>query len=666
MKTFIKPEQYRRFIRSIWLFPAVLTAILLLLTALGINGSSIGTYNTLFYGEDKKDQNLLLGDPRDARTDEWLVNTQLTIAQAKADYPRINDNVGNGQDMSLGVDAPYKEWSALFKPHNLAFFVLPFDNAFAFKWWFMGYLLMLSCYFFMITLLPKKRLWATLISLTLFFNPFVQWWYLSGTMAPLYYSLFAATAVIMLFDAKSRRQALLWGALLAYLMTCFALILYPPFQIPCAIVMGGFASGYLCKRFRDLPRKAFFNKLGVVGLSVLVAGAAAFTFVQTRHDIINTMKGTVYPGRRIAFSGMNDALQKTFSAPLSFGLQNERKGASYLTNYNTSQSEAATFIKLNLIFVPIILLVLYKNARLRKTLPYYLFLATTAALTLLATRIFTPFFDRAFQFLLLHQVPNERLEIALLLLCIMQIGLLGSLLLSAKKELLSKKEALFAAVVGLILFGDTSMSMAEKFPLFITSHYLIIMIVAGIALSIYLLLRKKTYVWGLALFLAINVVSSIGVNPLYAKPQPDVLKFITQHIDTEYPDDGKKWAVFDQLVTENIPQMAGKPALTGVYSHPQLELWQRLDEKGEDEEYNRYAHTAFTVNKAADGGRFTNPGPDIVLVNFDCTMAQKLPNFGYALSSLPITDPSLDCLVENEKLEHPNLTLYIYKYVPKS
>lgn len=310
----------RRFARSIWLFPAILTFVLLLLTAFGINGSSVGTYHTLFHGEVRSDSKLLLGDPRDARTDEWLVNTQQAIAQDEAGYPIINPNIGNGQDMSVVGDAPYKEWSILFKPHNWAFFALPFDNAFAFKWWVIGYLLILSCYFFILALFPGRRLWATLLSLALFFNPFVQWWYLFGTMAPLYYSLFAAVAFIKIFESKTRAHAILWGALLAYLLTCFALILYPPFQIPCALVMTGFALGYLYKKFRDMPRKLFLQKLGIIAAAGLVAVGIAFVFLQTRHDIVDTMKNTVYPARRIASSGMNYAYEKTFSAPLAFGL----------------------------------------------------------------------------------------------------------------------------------------------------------------------------------------------------------------------------------------------------------------------------------------------------------------------------------------------------------
>lgn len=376
------------------------------------------------------------------------------------------------------------------------------------------------------------------------------------------------------------------------------------------------------------------------------------------------MKNTVYPARRIATSGMNYAFEKTFSAPLSFGLQNERIGASYFTNYYTSQSEAAVFIKLNLVFMPLVLLAIYKRPKLRGTLPYYLFIATTIAVAIIAIRIFTPLFNEPFKWLLLGQVPNERLEIGLMLLCIMQLAILGSLLTTIKQQLLSKKEALLAAAVGLALFWDGSFEMAKKFPLFIASHSHIALMVIAVAVSLYLVLRKKTYAWGLALFLAVNIVSSIGVNPLYAGPRPGVLSDITKHIKTAYPNDGKKWAAFDHLLIENIPQMAGKPSITGVQSYPQLALWQTIDPNGEErEDYNRYAHTAFTVTPSLNGGRFSIPGPDTVLVHFDCDLAQQLPDFGYALTSKPIEDSELlKCLTLSEMIPHNKLNLFIYKY----
>src|SRR2546428_9953599 len=122
--------QYKKWvgwlIKSVWLFPVVLTFVLILLTTLGINGSSIGVYNTYFNGNNAKDPAHIRGNSRSLRSDEWIVQTQMSIAQSNNTFERHNPNIGNGQDMSIIIDAPYKEWSEAFKPHNWAFFILPF------------------------------------------------------------------------------------------------------------------------------------------------------------------------------------------------------------------------------------------------------------------------------------------------------------------------------------------------------------------------------------------------------------------------------------------------------------------------------------------------------------------------------------------------------------
>lgn len=650
--------------RSIWLFPILLLVPLVLFTVLGINGSSGGTYHNILYGESSRDPDIIIGGARSIRSDEWLVNTQLTIAQKSNNYDRINTNIGNGHDMSVAVDAPYKDWSIIFKPHNLAFFVLPFDNAFAFKWWVNGFLLITSCYLLVIALLPKRRLWASILGLTIFFNPFVQWWYLPGTMAPLYFSMFGILALMKVMESRGRVNTILWGSFLAYLITSFALVLYPPFQIPCAIVAGSFVIGYLFNKRKTIERKVFLKKIGVLTIAVAVAGIISVAYLYTRQDIVNTLRDTAYPGVRLVTSGLEDAFNKSFSSPLSFALQSEAPGASYFTSYYTSQSEAASFIKINFVFTPVVLLLIYKRRELRKSLPYNLFIATSVALALLSIRIFTPFFDRPFRLLLLDQVQNERLEIGLILLCIIQLALVGALLIKTKGELVTKKVALITALAAMALYADASFSMLNQYPMFLSRKYLAIFVIVSLGASLYLILRRKTYTWGIALFLAMNISSSIAVNPLYAAVEPRSLSEVTEHINTKYPDD-KSWAVFDNLVIENIPQMSGKRSLTGVYSYPQLELWAAIDNgQTESNEYNRYSHTAFTVTKNSDGGRFSNPSADILLVSFDCDMAKKLPDFGYTLSTIEIKESNNQCLRQAEKIEYPNVTFYVYEYAP--
>ncbi|HEV7453669.1 MAG TPA: hypothetical protein VGO07_00250, partial [Candidatus Saccharimonadales bacterium] len=170
-------QWFARLCASVWLFPLIITIALLLLTVFKISGSSMGIYNTLLYGGGKKDSSLLFNKPREIRSDEWVVNTQMTIAQKNNHFARINHNIGQGQDMSVVLDVPYAEWSQIFKPHNLAFFVLPLEFAFALKWWLMAWLLIISCYFFVLSLLPGRRLLAAGISLSLLCGGMIQWWY---------------------------------------------------------------------------------------------------------------------------------------------------------------------------------------------------------------------------------------------------------------------------------------------------------------------------------------------------------------------------------------------------------------------------------------------------------------------------------------------------------
>jgi hypothetical protein len=232
-----KPQpQYKRlqyWKNSVWTFPLALTVCLLLLTCLKISGSSIGIYDGIL-GLPQSHRSMLANQPQVIRSDEWLVVSQLTIAQRYDHYQCVNPNIGNGENVSV-IDAgiPCKDWSAVFQPENIAFFIIPFNYAFAFKWWFMAYALILSVYFFMMAVFPAKKRWAALLSVALFFSPFVQWWYQLATLGPIYCTLILLTLFIYMLRENNRKKQLLIAAGMWYTTTCFALILYPPFMIAC-------------------------------------------------------------------------------------------------------------------------------------------------------------------------------------------------------------------------------------------------------------------------------------------------------------------------------------------------------------------------------------------------------------------------------------------------
>lgn len=645
-------------------FPSALIAVFILLTAFGISGSSMGAYDSIFLG---KSPGVLLGTPRPIRSDEWLVQSQETLIQKAAGYPTVNKNIGLGQDMSIIIDVPSNSWFSAFKPQNLFFFVMPYSNAFAAKWWFMALVMVLGFYFLMDSLFPHKRLVISLASLILLFNPFVQWWYLPGTMLTIGYSLWAFLMLIKIFEKTNNIKSLaFYSGGLAYATICFIFLLYPPFQLSVAYVVVGLLAGWLYYRYarqRVNLRSDLTHWLAVAAAAVVTIIITGI-FLITHEQIINDVVHTTYPGVRSIVSSQNgDELHgsdlnmlDTFSAPILFNTQNEAKDGTFYTN----QSEASRIVVINLLLLPVFLLSVLRKPRKDRLLADYLLLSTSVVAGIFMIRMFTPFFNLLFKLLLFDKVQNERLAIGLVLLCVLQLVLFA--VISFKK--LSFKYVVVVALAVFSLFFDASIMMAHQYPKFVSLGAVLAACLI-IGLAAFWMLQKKYFVLGMSLFLAFNMASSLFINPLYNRSEPVTLQSTAEHISSRYVDH-KSWIVMGSVVLENIPAIAGEHSLSGVQTYPQFSLWGSLGApKNETSAYNRYAHVVFSASSAFTQPTFFNPSPDVLIVRFDCDIAKKLPNFGYALSPSPITDPgALSCLKLDDTIKYPNITLNIYKYIP--
>ncbi|MET0779574.1 MAG: hypothetical protein ABWY71_01945, partial [Candidatus Saccharimonadales bacterium] len=493
--------RWGQFRKSIWVFPSVLIFGLLLLTALGISGSSIGVYPMLD-GTADKDSSAIALNPRGVRSDEWLVNTQFTVAQAKNDYKRINDNIGNGQDMSLIVDVPYKEWSAGFKPQNLIFLVLPLEHAFAFKWWLLAALLILACYFFMLELFPGKRLRSTVLSLFVGLTPMVFWWYQSATLLPIAYGFFIMLLVMRLVKAGSTRARLGYSLLLSYVLICFGFILYPPFQIPCLIVAAVFLLGWVLEHYRG--RQALKKLLPlwpyVVLVLVLVVSTAAL-FFYTRKDAIHTITHTVYPGTRIVLGGSTDPLL-LLSSSLSPNLEYDDKAAA---GYLRNQSEASNFMLLApYLLVPSLLLIVHEKKKNNRVLWGLVLINTLIVFFLFRMFVYIPWLEPIYRPFLLDKVPNPRLLLGLGVAGVIQLVLLikGLETVELTKPQL-RRIARVGALTGLVVMLVVGVYTIRHFPVFIASYAKVIVYSLWITVGIFLLLRKK-FTAGLVLLAAFS------------------------------------------------------------------------------------------------------------------------------------------------------------------
>lgn len=652
---------YKKLQHSIWLFPAILTIILLLLTAFKIHGSSIGIYSNFMGGDGSQDSNLLLNTTRSIRSDEWLVVSQLTFAQENAGYPRVNTNIGQGQDMSLVVDVPYQDWSVIFKPQNLGFFALPFDNAFAFRWWLLSYLLILSCYFFILALLPGKKLLAATISLAFLFSPFIQWWYTNGTLGSLAYSLFAATILMHVLREGRWRSNVGWTILLGYVLACFAIILYPPFQIPCALVLTAFSAGYIIERWKNtktrdmLKRLTFLAAAGVVALGILLA------FLYTRQDAVQAITDTVYPGQRVVLSGGYD-IPHLVSGHLSVMQQFGERAAHYSVAKASlfNQSESSNFILLlPYLFIPGVFLLIWRYAK-KKEIDWPL-LATSVLFVVIIVRLYLPYFNDLFNLLQLGQVPHTRLIIGLGLLSLIHLILIIRSLAQIKDPPLPNHVVVRYSLLCLLATATIGWYVVGHYPGFVSLPEALLLAIP-LPVIVYLLLSKH-FVAASLVFLAFSGLSSAGVNPLYRGTDVITQTPVSQEIRQIVQQDDSRWAT-ENFIFENFAVMNGARSLSAVYTYPQLELWRGVDPTASEDIYNRYAHTFFRFDRDPEANNSTQivaSGTDSFnVVTEPCSALLRDADVRYLLVNTQLASDAT-CAQLFKTVDYPALDFYIYK-----
>lgn len=645
-------------IKKVWVFPLLILAVITILTCLKISGTSVGMYHEKLYG-DAKDASLILNQPRAIRSDEWGVNTPYVVSQVQQGFPVTNIAPGNGQDIALTFDAPVGDWSLLFKPQNLPFYVLPLENAFALKWWLLAAFVLLATYAFILTLLPRRYLLASLISIGFFLSPFIHWWYQSGTILPIAYGLLIAAVAISIIKANWKTQRLkltrYMGALM-YLFTCYAFLLYVPFILPIALVIGVFLLGYFLNYQRNarLSWREVWKKLALIGLPLLAALCLAILYVKSHAVVLEALSQSVYPGQRTVSAG-GYTLQQLFGGYFNMQLQEDAKAVHYELN----QSEASGFMLLFPLLTPFFIY----HWRKTKQIDWRVILLG-GLFTLFCLYLFVPFTEPLFNLLQLTRVPHNRLLIGIGVLNLLLIAVAVEQLATYKKALPSKlaiASSLLSFVVALsigLLFKITYDGYLESLPK-------ILAISAVVAVVVWLLLQRylKTAFALLAIF---SFVSVMAINPLYQglgiltnSPLISSIKELGSHHDN-------KWVVDDSVAfLETLPAVAGAGSLSGVYAYPQLNVWKSLGTDADTKAvYNRYAHVFFsieTINKpdATQGAYLNPPALDAFKVTADpCSTFLKEQNVRYILTGKDIVS---ECAQKISEIPYPLTMLSIYK-----
>jgi len=630
------------------LFPAFLLWLLLVLTALRIHGSSVGFYNQIFYGSDYKDPNLIFGHARGIRSDEWLVSTPWTLSQEYNSYESQSDIFIQGQNFTL-TDVPVKNWVSIFRPQNLVFFILPIEHAFSFKWWFKGFLLILSFYLLFMLITKNDYVVSIFGSLSIFFLPVIQWWYSTNITEISSFGILTLYFYLRLIHKIINNDAyLIELVLFTYFSICFGLTLYPPFQIPLLLMMLFVGVSYLYSAVRRVgPKKVLVPLLFAVSSVFFVA----VLFFVSNKETISVMMNTSYPGRRVVLERDITVSYKIFYGFYNTQLLNER---NILPPMLQNQSEASSFPPLSLFLLPSLCVVAVSASRRKSNESLFIIpvILVSILIWIWALIGLPPILTRVL--LLMYVLPGRGI-LALALLNTIVCVILSSQPPTKRGKLWDLIRILYAVGIFFIVFA-IGMHLRNSYPQFISNHLKIFLISLVNALFIGLLLFRKGK-YGIVLFLIINFYASAQVNPIYVGLSPlrntEILSL---------------FSVFknDQKIASYHPLMAnylaanGIRVLNGTYYQPNINFWRYFDPNGNKLElYNRYAHIFMVDSGNPEEININLLQTDVVQISISpCNKVFRQLGIEYFLfTSYP---ENAHCLQEQKSIHLKNISLIIY------
>ncbi|MDG2286824.1 MAG: hypothetical protein P8N43_15065 [Alphaproteobacteria bacterium] len=250
-----------------------------LYTALCLSPSS---YGMAFQDVLGRKLGLILGTPKELRSDEWAVWTPYIQIAVNNGFSRINETSPYLEDLRNFNALPLLDWALIFKPQFLGFFIL--DPAWAYSLYHASiFATFLIGWERLFRRLGFARSTAIMGALIAFFFPYTQlWWTTTGLLL----AGFPWLILCFLWDAAAWKRAIL----MTWLGTVWMIShFYPPVIITLAC-----AGAVLLIAFE--PRRLLsphYIGTGLVGAAIGVL--LVYLYLE---EPISVMAETIYPGQR--------------------------------------------------------------------------------------------------------------------------------------------------------------------------------------------------------------------------------------------------------------------------------------------------------------------------------------------------------------------------------
>ncbi len=576
-------------IRPSWLVVGVALALFLIGVAGKFNFSSVGIWNTYL---DRKESvpGLIAGTPKFIRSDEWQLGVPWLLSQynSKPQWPTNNPSVG-AESSALLVGLPTKHWSAIFRPAHWGFFLFDFERGFSWLWMFRTVVV-----FAALTLLCAQIGAGSLLvglagAIWIFYSSFVQWWLASVAELLAYFSL-ACLSLRQLFWANGKLALLIASISFVLFSVAFALVIYPPFQVP-LLYLGVAILPFLLDGISADSRIKGLLPCVSLAVAVTISAAVVVCFLAANGEAVHLMSNTVYPGSRVSFggemtlvryfSGFFDLLFKQDLFPAQFG----------------NMSETSSFI----VLWPLALL---RIGSVRAGIERW---RCAPLLAFLFGVSFWAFFGIPEWLATVSGwslVPSFRGNIAWglggIFLC---IALIARSVRPGRRSSIGLISLLILLIFAFAIYYRQEVGFALSNRRYLYAVLTVVALASAITL-------KRTGLFLLALFLACVVPNGL-VNPLMRGVpviSESTLVRAVQRFDLK--SEGL-WMVIGDARYAQVAKASGRRIVNGSQYVPNLELWGKVDPQGLYRNvYNRYAHVGVRFAAPGEPTRFDLVAPD--------------------------------------------------------
>ncbi|GAB4038046.1 DUF7657 domain-containing protein [Spirosoma gilvum] len=576
--------QLIRFDKRLKWFMGICVGLFLLLTLSKIHSISLALWNQLMPDGSNPKRGLISGEPRRIRMDDYAVGTPWILSQANKGFPTENLTIG-GEKAPILV-TPTKHFSVLFKPDQWGFFIFDVERGYA---WMHNFRVMFALIgaTLMLLLLTRNNFWLSVFgSVWLFLSSGTQYWmYIPTPMIAAMSLIFVASVYLIYSD--NPKAILLSAVALAWLLMDYALILYPPYELPLGYVLVCLLLGYILNNI-ELNRmaKRWPIKAGAAVLALGLTGIAFWSFYSDVKPTLDAIMNTVYPGKRSELGGTG-FIANWFSEYFSWMVSDTKLPSNWLNS--CEQSHYITFAP---IIIPCALI---SFSLYRKIDWVVLLLITFVIFGYIWIEVGFP--EWLAKLTLWSMSPTRRTQIP--------FGIGNVLLTLAYLYYLStlpiKANTLYTAigVAGVLAYMIYAANVnVDDSAGFFKMGQLIMPTVFFAAVGSLLLFswdvpyRNLLFGSAITLFLLPN----LRINPVSKGMAPitDHLLYKTvQSIHAQEPN--AKWVVFGGQYVAYMVTATGVDVLSGVKYIPPRSVLKVLDPTMKrDSAYNRFAHTIYT------------------------------------------------------------------------